>query len=232
MKVDVAMSESVFLTPTDIAKTAYIRIGNTSSKPGLAESLQTVVIPGLQGKGYQIFQKPSQANYFVQVNIRYSGRWKEGMTFEGATMGAGMGALTALGLAHPHHYGGSLVAGGLGSLAGAGIGLALDLATRVETEILVIELQITERLSPQDDLSGKIEEKEEVVTDTRIMGGMGAEPNFPTSKTTSKRVLSTREGTKIYTTGIAARAAKIGLNTEEAVPRLIGIAGNQILGIF
>ncbi len=229
MKTDVAMSESIFLTPTEAPKTIFIQVRNTSSNQNVTPTFQSLVISGIQGKGYQIVQKPSEATYILQANIRYSGEWKQGMNFGGTLTGAGLGALAGLGIGGPHHYGTGAAVGGI---LGAGLGFVADLATRVRTEIMVIEFQITERLSEQEDITGQKVTESEYISETKVLGGMGTRPDFPTSKMTSRQVSSSKPGTKIYKAGVAARAAQVNLNVEEATGRLIENAGRQIAGVF
>lgn len=229
MKTDVKMSESIFLTPTDAPKTIYIQIRNTCSNQGLTSPLQNILLGGLQSKGYQIVQKPSEAVYIFQNNIRYAGEWQQGMNFEGTLTGAGLGALAGLSMSSYHHYGSGAVAGGL---VGAGIGFVADIATRVKTAVIVIEFRITERLIGDEDITGQRVEKNETSFEMKSEGALGTMRDFPTARTTSKRVTSGKEGVKIYDAAVAARAAQVNLNIEEASTRLIEVAGYQILGIF
>ena len=229
MQTDVAMSESIFLSPTEAPKTIYVQIRNTSSNQNISGAFESMVLSGIQAKGYQIVQKPSQATYILQTNIRYIGEWKQGMNFQDSLTGAGLGALAGLGLGGPHHRAGGAAVGGL---LGAGIGFAADVATRVRTEVIVIEFQITERLSEEEDITGQKVRKTEIITDTKVMGGMGTKPDIPTSKTVDRQVSSSKPGTKIYNGGVAARAAQVNLNVDEATQRLIEVAGRQIAGIF
>lgn len=229
MKTDVAMSETIFLSPTDAAKTIYIQIRNTSSNQGVTATFQSIILSGIQGKGYQLVQKPSQATYILQANIRYLGEWKQGMGFQDTLTGAGLGALAGLGLGGPHHRVGGAAVGGL---IGAGVGLVADLATRVRTEVIVIDFQITERLSPAEDITGQKVRETEITIDAKVMGGMGTRPDFPTSKIIDRQVSSSKEGIKIYNAAVAARAAQVNLNVDEATARLVENAGRQIAGIF
>jgi len=229
MKTDVAMSESIFLSPTEAPKTIYIQSRNTSSNQNITGLFESSIFSGIQAKGYQIVQKPSQATYILQTNIRYLGEWKEGMNFQDTMTGAGLGALAGLGIGGHHHYAGGAAAGGL---IGAGIGFAADLATRVKTQITVIDFQITERLSEGEDITGQQVQKTEVVTDTKVLGGMGTQPDLPTSKTVDRRVSSSKPGTKIYNAAVAAKAAQVNLNVDEASQRLVETAARQIAGIF
>jgi hypothetical protein len=157
MKTDVAMSESIFLSPTEAPKTIFIQARNTSSNQNITGTFESVIVSGIQSKGYQIVQKPSEATYILQANIRYLGEWRQGMSFEGTVTGAGLGALAGLGLgAGPNgSVRGAAIGSGVGGAIGAGLGFAADMATRVRTEIIVIEFQLTERLSEEEDIIGQ-----------------------------------------------------------------------------
>ncbi len=227
MKTDVAMSESIFLTPTEGPRTIFVEIRNTSSIQGVTADFQSRILSGFQDKGCQLMQKPSQATYILQANIKYIGELKEGMNFEGTMTGSGLGALAGLGIGGSHHWAGGAIAGGL---IGAGIGLIADVATRVKSEILVIEFQITEKVSPEEDVQQV--EKSETSSETKTIGGIGTIPNAPTTKVVDKKVTSKREGVNIYTAGIAARAMQVNMDVGEATRRLIDISAMQILGIF
>jgi len=229
MKTDVAMSESIFLAPSETAKKVYVEIRNTSSDQNITDLFKSTVLSGIQGKGCELVQKPSQASYILQANIRYLGELKEGMNFQGTLTGTGLGALAGLGIGGPHHFGSGAAVGGL---IGAGIGLAVDALTRVKTQIIVIEFQITERLSEEEDFTGQKVEKTELVMDEKVMGGIGIKPDSPTSKSVTRHVTSKKAGTNIYNAGVAARAAQVNLNTGEAAQRLIETAALQIVGIF
>jgi hypothetical protein len=229
MKTDVKMSESIFLTPTDAENTIFIQIRNTSVNQNITGNFQDIITGGIQGKGYHIVQKPSQATYILQVNIRYLGQWKEGMDFGGTVTGAGLGALAGLGLGGPHHRVGGAVAGGL---IGAGVGLIADAATRVKSEIIVVEFQITERLSEEEDITGQKVEKNEFKVEVQEAGALGTKKDIPIFQSTGKKVTSTKAGTKIYNAAVAARAAQINLNIAEASQKLIEMAAQQINGIF
>jgi hypothetical protein len=234
MKTDVAMSESIFLTPTEASKTIYIKTTNTSSNQNISPAFQSIVFSVIQAKGYQVVQRPSEVTYVLQANIRYSGEWRQGMSFENTVTGAGLGALAGLGLgAGPRgRTRGAIIGGGVGSLVGMGLGFATDMATRIRTEILVIEFQITERLSEEEDITGQQIQRSETVTDRRVMGAMGTRMDVPTSKTIRRQTTSSKAGTKIYNAAVVARAAQVNLNVEEATVRLIENAGRQIAGIF
>lgn len=229
MKTDVAISESVFLSPTDASKTILVQIRNTSTNQNITSLFESTVISGIQSRGYQIVQKPSQATYILQANIRYLGEWKAGMNFEGTLTGAGLGALAGLGLSDYHHRGSGMA---IGALAGSVLGFVADVATRVQTEIIVVDFQITERLTKEQDILGKEVEETRFTSDTKTLGGFGTRPDFPTSQMSSKTVRSAKKGTRIYSGAVAARAAQVNLDVNEATIRLIETSGRQIAGIF
>ena len=58
-------------------------------------------------------------------------------------------------------------------------------------------------------ITGQQVQKAEVVTDTKVMRGMGTQPDLPTSKTTDWRVSSSKPGTKIYNAAVAAKTAQV-----------------------
>lgn len=229
MKTDVAMSETIFLSPTDAPKKVLIQVRNTSSNQEASDRLESVIASRIRSKGYEIVNSPKEATYLLQVNLRYLGEYKDGMNFQDTlTMGTA-GALTGLGLSSRGDYGRGAAIGGI---IGAIGGFALDTATRVRTEIIAIDIQITELLSPGEDLTGQKVLKYQTAMQSGVMGGIGAKQNAPTMTTTFQQVGSTKEGVNVYTAGVAAKAMQVNLNVAEATGRLIEIAGRQIAGIF
>lgn len=228
MKTDVAMNESIFLSPTEAPKTIFIQARNTSSNQNITGTFESTIVSGIQSKGYQVVQKPSEATYILQANIRYLGEWREGMSFEGTVTGAGLGALAGLGLgAAGGGYKGAAIGSGVGGVIGAGLGFAADMATRIRTEIIVIEFQLTERLSEEEDITGQ-----QVTEEQGMRAPVAPVPGAPIKMGSRRSVTSSKPGTKIYTAAVAARAAQVNLNVNEATQRLIETAGQQIAGIF
>ncbi|MEW6259226.1 MAG: complement resistance protein TraT [Thermodesulfobacteriota bacterium] len=229
MQTDVAMSETIFLTPTDAPKTVYIKTQNTSSYQAATASFQEWVTSNLVSKGYTPVQTVREATYILQANIRYVGEWKDDLTFEGAGTGAVAGALAGIGLGGSRH---STAGGIIGGVVGAGIGFAADMMTRPKTAVAVIDFQLTERLTEDQDIIDQQVSKTTVTTESKTLGGVGSKANAPTTGTSMKSVSSGKVGTKIYTAGVAAKAIQIGLNIDEAMPKLIQMAATQIGGIF
>jgi Enterobacterial TraT complement resistance protein len=229
MKTDVAMGETVFLSPSDKdVKRIYVDVRNTSKNQAITNDFRSAVISGItgNGKGYEISKKPSQADYILQANIRYEGEVKEGMRLEGMVTGAGIGALSGLGIWN--NSSGTIGAG----LAGGALGFVADLATRVKTDIILVDLQITERLAEGEDITGQEVDKTSVTSKSQSEGGIGTISDSPISRTTIRSVSSNRKGVKIYDTAVAAKAMQINLDQAEAERVLIHIAGAQIAGIF
>ncbi len=229
MKSDVAMGETVFLSPSDKdVRTVYVDIRNTSKNQAITNDLRSLIITGITGNGknYELAKKPSHADYILQANIRYEGEVKEGMRLDGMLTGAGIGALSGLGVWNSN-------AGMIGAgVAGGALGFVADLATRVKTDIILIDLQITERLAEGDDIIGQKVNKTDITHKAKSEGGIGTIPDSPTSKTTIKSVASSKTGVNIYNTAVAAKAMQINLDEVEATKVLINIAGGQIAGIF
>lgn len=229
MQTDVAMSQTIFLTPTDAPKTVYIKAQNTSSYQAASASFQEWLTSNLISKGYTTVQSVKEATYILQANIRYVGEWKDDLTFEGAGTGAVAGALAGIGLGGSKH---STAGGIIGGVVGAGIGFAADMMTRPKTAVAVIDFQLTERLTEDQDIIDQQVSQTTVTSESKTLGGVGSKANAPTSTTSVKSVSSGKAGTKIYTAGVAAKAIQIGLNIDEAMPKLIQTAAMQIGGIF
>lgn len=226
MKTDVAMGESIFLTPSD-TKTILVQVKNTSSNQNITSVFEPIVLAGLQSRGYKVVQKPSEAAYLLQTNIRYIGEWKQGMDFSGTLTGAGLGALAGLGLSSPNHYGSGALAGGI---IGSVVGFVADAATRVKTALIVIDIQIAERISAEQDVFGIDTEEAKTVSSAKSLGGMGTSEEFPSTTIAQKKVSSKKA--KVYTTAVAAKAAQVNLDVNEAYKVLIETAGRQVAGIF
>ena len=227
MKTNVAMGETVFLSPSDKdVRSIYVDVRNTSKNQAISNDLKSVIVTGMTGKGYELAKKPSQADYILQANIRYEGEIKEGMRIEGMVTGASIGALSGLGV---WNNATGTIAGGL---AGGALGFVADLATRVKTDIILVDLQITERLAAADDIIGQKVNKTNITSKAQSEGGIGTVEDSPTAQTTIKSVESNKKGVNIYNTAVAAKAMQINLDSVEASRVLINIAGGQIAGIF
>lgn len=223
------MNETIFLSPTDAPRNILVQVKNTSSNQQITPVFESTLISIIQSRGYQTVRSPSQATYILQANIRYIGEWRDGMDFSSTVTGAAAGALTGLGLTRRGgNFGAHAATGGL---IGAGLGFAADLLTRVKTEIIAVDFQISERLSAEDDIIGQQVQKSEIKSQTDEIGGIGTRAYVPGSVTTAKQVTS-KTGAKIYNGGVAARAMQVNLNSGEAAGILIETAAKQIAGIF
>jgi hypothetical protein len=140
MKTDVKMSKSIFLEPlAKSPKKVYVEVKNTTNRPELVSNFQPVLISQLQAKGYQITQNPKEADYWIQCNIRYIGLYNDKIIKDGVVTGAAVGALSGLAIARSA----AGVAGG--ALVGGVLGLGADVATRTKTQVIAVDLRVTER---------------------------------------------------------------------------------------
>lgn len=226
MKTDVAMNKSVYLEPSEAPKVIYISVKNTSSDQSITGQFHSLVASEIQSKGYGIVQKPSGGPYIAQIMIRYFGEWKQGMNMEGTLSGAGLGALSGLGMD------GSSKGAAIGGLAGAAVGFVADFATRVKSVIIVVEFRIVERLAPKDDITGIQTEETGITIESKVEGSLGPKQDLPTTQASSRKVYSKKEGVHVYEAAVAARAAQINLNLDEARQKLMETAARQIAGIF
>ncbi len=229
MKTDVSMGKTVFLSPVDKdVKTVYLSVHNTSRNQNITGDLRSEIASGLREKGYQIVNMPSRADYILQANIRYEGRWKQGMSFGDTLSGTGIGALSGLGLSGWRSATSTLA----GGFVGGAVGFLADAATRVNTEVILVDLRITERLARGEDITGRKVHESDITSGEQTSGGIGTHASAPASEITPTTVSSSREGVKTYDTAIAAKAMQVHLSSEKASAKLVEIAGREIAGIF
>jgi len=98
--------------------------------------------------------------------------------------------------------------------------LAVELAVQ-RTEIIVIEFQL--RLSEEEDIIGQ-----RVIEEQGLRAPVAPVPGAPIKMGSRRSVTSAKPGTKICTAAVAARAAQVNLNVNEATQRLIETAGRQM----
>lgn len=144
MKTDVKMDRSVFLQPISKSpKTVYVEVKHTTNRPDLVGGFEPVLIGMIQGKGYQIVTNPHRADYLIQSNIRYIGTYYDGIMRDGVITGAAVGALSGLAIARSA----AGIAGG--ALVGGALGMGADIATRTKTQVIAIDVRVTEQALAQ-----------------------------------------------------------------------------------
>lgn len=144
MKTDVKMDKSIFLEPlAKSPKTIYLEVKNTTNRPDLVASFQPLLASQLQNKGYVITDDPDRADYWIQSNIRYIGIYNDKIIKDGIVTGAAVGALSGLAIA------GSAAGVAGGALVGGALGVGADVATRTKTQIIAIDMRISELSIPE-----------------------------------------------------------------------------------
>jgi len=144
MKTDVKMDRSVFLQPlAKSPKTIYLEVKHTTNRPDLIGGFHSVLASQLQSKGYVLTNDPNAADYWLQTNIRYIGIYNDKIIKDGIITGAAVGALSGLAIARSA----AGVAGG--ALVGGALGVGADVATRTKTQVIAVDVRVSERSLPQ-----------------------------------------------------------------------------------
>ncbi|HAA83662.1 MAG TPA: hypothetical protein DIT22_04490 [Thermodesulfobacterium commune] len=140
------MTDTIFLDVTKKAKyrNVYVDVRNTSQLQEVdTEVLRKAIADKLAGKGYNLVQDPSTADYILQVNILYFDYYRKTGAKEGAAGGAIAGAIAG-GAAGGRDVEALILAAigaGVGYVGGALVGSAI----KIETFAGVVDIQIMER---------------------------------------------------------------------------------------
>jgi hypothetical protein len=143
MKTDVKMDRSVFLEP--LAKSprlVYLEVKSTTNRPELVGDFQPILDSELEAKGYVLTDNPQEADYWLQANIRYIGIYNDQIIKDGIVTGAAVGALSGLAISR------SVAGVAGGALVGGALGAGADVATRTKTQVIAIDVRISERSIP------------------------------------------------------------------------------------
>lgn len=211
LKVQNRMSASIFLDPVPPAqRTVYIQVRNTSDKPF---DLQNEVAAAVAAKGYKVVNDPTKAHYILQANVLSVGLTDES-ALEKATA-AGFGG-TVAGAAIGGLLGGSRAVEGavIGGLAGAAAEMVSGTLVKVNTYMVITDLQISERAK-----TGVSEE-----FDSNLKQGTG--------NTVVKQKTSRSTQWKKYQTRIVSSARQTNLTFQEAYPALRDGIAKAIAGIM
>jgi len=214
LKVESKMSESIFLEPTDDAKTIYVQVKSTLSQD--FDGLKTQLEQKLAHNGWEIVKTVASANNMVQINVLQAGQAKDEASAWGALQG-GFGAdiLTGglMGLAAGYATGSAGVGIGVGAVTGAASWVANQLVENVYYS-MVTDVQVSVR------------SKDEQVTQS-------TESNL--SQGTSSKVSQTinqKSDWLKYRTRIVSVANKVNFKFEDAKPELQAQIAKQVSGIF
>ena len=214
LKVESKMSESIFLEPTDDAKTIYVQVKSTLSQD--FDGLKTQLQQQLSNNGWEVVKTVASANNMVQINVLQAGQAKDEASAWGALQG-GFGAdiLTGglMGLAAGYATNSANIGIGVGAVAGAASWVANQLVENVYYS-MVTDVQVSVRSK-----DGQVTQS----TESNLSQG--------TSSKVSQTINQKSEWLK-YRTRIVSVANKVNLKFEDAKPELQAQIAKQVSGIF
>ncbi len=211
LKVQNKMSASIFLDPVPPSKrTVFVQVRNTTDKPF---DLQQEVVAAVAAKGYKVVDDPTKAHYLLQANVLSVGMVDESalekaqqLQYGGPVVGAAVGGL----LGGDRAVEGAVV----GGLAGAAAEVVSGALVKVNTFMVITDLQIAERA------------KTVVSEEFRSSLKQG------TGNTTINQRVSRSTQWKKYQTRIVSSARQTNLTFEEAYPALRKGIAQAIAGIL
>ena len=212
LEVKTQMSDTIWLDPAGAGqRSVYLQLKNTSDKD---LDIEQKLSSHLQGKGFNVTSNPTQAHYWVQMNILKADKMdmREANSFlssgyGSALTGASIGAATG---GFGFNSGGGAVAGGiLGGVAG----LAADALVKDVNYTVVTDLQISEKVS------GNVS--------THSAGAL-KQGNAGSNNVSYDK----KDNRMRYQTRVVSSANKVNLDFEEAKPVLEDNLAKAVSGIL
>ncbi|MDN5864057.1 MAG: complement resistance protein TraT [Gammaproteobacteria bacterium] len=143
-RLQTKMSSTIFLQPVVAEKRViYVDGHNTSGAQGV--DFTPTLQQALFAKGYTLTHDPGKAEFILQYNLRYLGKETESHTAAGALAG-GVGGAILEGAA-----GGSGIQSARAGIIGAGIGALVGYMMSENHYMMVVDLQIKQRMGSSWD---------------------------------------------------------------------------------
>jgi outer membrane lipoprotein SlyB len=210
LQTRVVMTDAVFLDLTPKAKTAYIRVTNTSDLQGVM--LAPLLRDRLLKRGFTLLDDPAAASYIIQPNITSFVARKEGSASQDVSIaGTIMGGVTGAALAGGR--GDTLPFAMAGSIVGNVGGALLGSMFKVQSVAGTVDLQIQEK------------------TDTPVIEVVRTDARQGTSTVVSTQQ-AVQSNYQTYRTKFQVEARRTNLNIDEAVARITDKLADQIAGLF
>lgn len=211
LHVDTRMQHSIFLDPVDPEQQIiYIQVRNTSKAKDF--DLKNRIVAEMMSRGYKITNRPSEANYMLQANIRNYTEQRvatdgTGESIIGAVVGGVLGSAIGGGK-------GQEIATTLGAVAGGAAGQnlsgrTLDITFTAEVDIVIAERSHGNKISYE--------------TDQMLQKGMG---------TTTSTSFEDKSDWKKYRTKLISKANKANLTVQEATPAIMTDITQSLSGLF
>lgn len=212
LEVKTQMSDTIWLDPVGgNQRTVFLQLKNTSDKD---LDIEQKLIGHLQAKGFSVVNNPSQAHYWMQMNVLKADKMdlREANSFLASGYGA---ALTgaAIGAASTGYGFNSSGAGVAGGIIGGIVGIAADALVEDVNYTVVTDLQISE------NVSGNV--------NTHSTGAL-KQGNAGTNNVS----YSKKDSRMRYQTRVISSANKVNLDFAEAKPVLEDSLAKAVSGIL
>ena len=212
LATSVKMSETIFLEPVEPAQqVVWIKIRNTSDRQGLdAMTIQSIIRGKLEQRGYKVTNSPNKAHYRLQANVLYADHEKKDLTEDGMMVGGFGGGLA-----------GSTIGGGRtsktagmvgGAVVGSIVGGLIGSMVQVDKWLLVVDIQISEKVAGGVDTSSA--------------------GNARAGKVRKTQTASGRSDFLNYQTRIVGTAKQTNMDWNVAQPILLNGFANSLAGLF
>lgn len=211
LHVDTRLQHSIFLDPVDPEQQIiYVQVRNTSKAKDF--DLKNRIVAEMMGRGYKVTNRPSEANYMLQANIRNYTEQRvasdgTGESIIGAVVGGVLGSAIGGGK-------GQEIAMTLGAVAGGAAGQnlsgrTLDITFTAEVDIIIAERSQGTKINYE--------------TDQMLQKGMG---------TTTSASFNNKSDWKKYRTKLISKANKANLTVQEATPAIMTDITQSLSGLF
>ena len=211
LQTSVKMSETIFLEPVEPEQmVVWLKIRNTSDRQDLdAITIEGIVRSKIEQRGYRVTKSPSEAHYRLQANVLFADHEKKDLT-EDAMMIGGFGG----GLAGSNFGAGSGKTAAItaGAVAGSVIGGLLGSMVQIDKWLLVVDIQISEKVAGGVDTSSAGSSRAGNVKKTQAASGRSDFIN--------------------YQTRIVGTAKQTNMDWNIAQPILLNGFSNSLAGIF
>ncbi|MFQ5431300.1 MAG: complement resistance protein TraT [Nitrospinota bacterium] len=212
LETSVKMSETIFLEPVEPEQqVVWIKIRNTSDRQDLdAMMIESVVRSKIEQRGYRVTKSPSEAHYRLQANVLFADHEKKDLTEDAMMIGGFGGALAGSEIGGG---GKAKMATGLGgAVVGSVVGGLLGSMVQIDKWLLVVDVQISEKVPGGVDTSSAGSARAGNVRKTQNATGRSDFIN--------------------YQTRIVGTAKQTNMDWNVAQPILLNGFSNSLAGLF
>lgn len=180
LQTSVKMSETIFLEPVEPEQMiVWIKIRNTSDRQDLDPMIiEGIVKAKIEQRGYRITKSPSEAHYRLQANVLFADHEKKDLTEDGMMVG-GFGGMLG-GSNFGGRGSGKTAAITAGAVVGSVIGGLIGSMVQIDKWLLVVDIQISEKVAGGVDTSSEGSARAGKVRKTQSATGRSDYINYQT----------------------------------------------------